>query len=111
MPDGSASLYLVKQIRDEAHRFAIAYHRQLRDKAMTASILDEVVGLGEKRRKALLKHFASMKRLRTATVDEIAQIPGITPAIASDVYGILHLEDGTSMSSGKGEKDGEETIR
>ena len=111
LPDGSASLYLVKQIRDEAHRFAIAYHRQLRDKAMTASILDEVVGLGEKRRKALLKHFASMKRLRTATVDEIAQIPGITPAIASDVYGILHLEDDTSISSGKGEKDGEETIR
>ena len=55
LPDGSASLYLVKQVRDEAHRFAISFHRQLRAKGMTSSILDEVPGLGPVRKKALLK--------------------------------------------------------
>ena len=71
-PTGSASLYLVKRVRDEAHRFAIEYHRELRGKAMTASVLDDVPGVGPKRKKALLKQFGSVKRLREATVDEIA---------------------------------------
>lgn len=93
LPDGSASLYLVKQIRDEAHRFAITYHRLLRDKAMTVSILDEVVGLGEKRRKALIKHFGSVKKLRAATLEEIYEVNGIPEPVARDVYGILHLSD------------------
>lgn len=90
LPDGSASLYLVKQIRDEAHRFAIEYHRLLRSKAMTASILEEVIGMGEKRRKALLKHFGSFKKLKAASREEIAQVKGITAELAGDVYDILH---------------------
>ena len=96
LPDGSPSLYLVKQIRDEAHRFAITYHRKLRDKAMTASILDEVVGLGEKRRKALIRHFGSLKKLRAASKEEIEKVNGIPTAVADDVYGILHLQDSSS---------------
>ncbi len=77
LPNGSASLYLVKRIRDEAHRFAITYHRDLRGKAMTASVLDNVPGLGPKRKKALLKEFGSVKKLRAATIDEIAAVKGI----------------------------------
>ena len=78
LPGGSASLYLVKRIRDEAHRFAIEYHRQLRGKAMTASVLDDIEGVGPKRKKALLKAFGSVKKLRDASVDEIAAVPGVS---------------------------------
>ena len=70
LPSGSASLYLVKQVRDEAHRFAITFHRELRGKGMTASILDEVAGLGPVRKKALLKHFKSFKNLKAASLAE-----------------------------------------
>ncbi|MBK5210722.1 MAG: excinuclease ABC subunit UvrC [Coriobacteriia bacterium] len=93
LPDGSASLYLVKQIRDEAHRFAIEYHRNLRGKAMTVSLLDEVVGLGDKRRKLLLKHFGSLKRLKAATLAQINEVHGIPADVASGVYAILHVEE------------------
>lgn len=93
LPDGSASLYLVKQIRDEAHRFAIEYHRNLRGKAMTVSLLDEVAGLGDKRRKLLLKHFGSLKRLKAATLSQIAEVRGIPADVASGVYAILHVEE------------------
>jgi excinuclease ABC subunit C len=77
LPSGSPSLYLVKRVRDEAHRFAIHYHRELRGKAMTASVLDEIDGVGPKRKKALLKAFGSVKRLREATVEEVAAVPGV----------------------------------
>ena len=77
LPRTSEGLYLLQRIRDEAHRFAIAYHRQRRSKSMTASALDGVPGLGDTRRKALLKHFGSVKRLRAATAQEIAEVPGI----------------------------------
>ena len=69
LPRTSEGLYLLQRVRDEAHRFAITYHRQRRSKAMTASALDDVPGLGEARRKALLRHFGSVKRLRAATVE------------------------------------------
>ncbi|MCL2492321.1 MAG: helix-hairpin-helix domain-containing protein, partial [Coriobacteriia bacterium] len=92
LPVGSPSLYLVKRIRDEAHRFAIEYHRLLRSKAMTASILDEIIGIGPKKRKELVKHFGSFKRLKAASVDEIAQAKGITDTLASDVYNLLHMD-------------------
>ncbi len=85
LPTGSSSLYLVKRIRDEAHRFAIEYHRNLRAKAMTVSALDEIPGVGPKRRKALLKVFGSVKRLREASAEEIAAIPGIPLEVARDV--------------------------
>lgn len=89
LPSGSASLYLVKQVRDEAHRFAITYHRELRGKAMTVSVLDEIPGVGPKRKKALMKQFGSMKKLRAATAEEIAQVPGINEALAQDIVGAL----------------------
>ena len=73
----SEGLYLLQRVRDEAHRFAIAYHRQKRSKAMTASVLDAVGGLGETRRKAVLRHFGSLKKLKAATVEEVMEVPGI----------------------------------
>ena len=90
LPDGSASLYLVKQIRDEAHRFAIAFHRKLRGKGMTASILDEVPGLGPVRKKALLKAFGSFKKLREASLEEIKSKKVIPVDVADELFLILH---------------------
>jgi excinuclease ABC subunit C len=92
LPSGSPSLYLVKRVRDEAHRFAIEYHRQLRGKAMTASVLDDITGLGPKRKKALLKQFGSVKKLREATADEIVTVPGIPRAVAEEIVAVLHAE-------------------
>jgi excinuclease ABC subunit C len=92
LPAGSPSLYLVKRVRDEAHRFAIEYHRKLRGKAMTASALDEVPGVGPKRRKLLVKHFGSVKRLREATAEEIAAVPGIPREVAETVAAALRRE-------------------
>ena len=77
LPRASEGLYLLQRVRDEAHRFAIAYHRQKRGKAMTASALDGIPGLGATRRKALLATFGSVKRLRAATIDDVAAVPGI----------------------------------
>ena len=89
LPSGSPSLYLVKQVRDESHRFAITFHRELRDKAMTVSVLDEVPGVGAKRKKALTKAFGSMKRLRAASVEDIAAVDGIPEDVAQRVYDTL----------------------
>jgi len=77
LPRTSEGLYLLQRIRDEAHRFAINHHRSRRSKTMVESLLDDVPGLGEVRRKSLLKRFGSLKKLRAATVDEIAEVPGI----------------------------------
>ncbi|MQA03129.1 MAG: excinuclease ABC subunit UvrC [Streptosporangiales bacterium] len=77
LPRTSEGLYLLQRIRDEAHRFAVTFHRQRRSKSMTRSVLDTVPGLGETRRKALLRHFGSLKKLREATVEEITEVPGI----------------------------------
>ncbi len=81
----SEGLYLLQRIRDEAHRFAIAHHRGRRSKSMVESVLDDVPGLGEVRRKTLLRHFGSLKKLREAEVDEIAAVPGIGPRTASAI--------------------------
>lgn len=89
LPSGSPSLYLVKHVRDEAHRFAITFHRELRDKGMVASILDDVPGLGPKRRKQLLKHFGSVKRMREASLEEIEAVPGIPKQVAEDLYAVI----------------------
>jgi excinuclease ABC subunit C len=89
LPAGSASLYLVKRVRDEAHRFAIEYHRRLRGKAMTASVLDEVPGVGPKRKRAIMRTFGSAKRLREATVDEIAAVPGIPREVAEEIAAVV----------------------
>ncbi|QWT18164.1 excinuclease ABC subunit UvrC [Collinsella sp. zg1085] len=89
LPTGSASLYLIKQVRDESHRFAITFHRELRDKAMTVSVLDEVSGVGPARKRALMKHFGSMKRLKAASVEEIAEVPGVSMLVARAVFDTL----------------------
>ncbi|MBN1193111.1 MAG: excinuclease ABC subunit UvrC [Coriobacteriia bacterium] len=89
LPSGSSSLYLVKRVRDEAHRFAIEYHRELRGRAMTASLLDDVVGVGPKRKKALLKHFGSLKKMREATAEQIAQVPGVPYDVACEVARVI----------------------
>ncbi len=89
MPRTSEGLYLLQRVRDEAHRFAITYHRSKRSKSMTTSALDEVAGLGPTRRKALLKSFGSMKRLRAASVDEVAAVDGIGPSTAQAVVDAL----------------------
>jgi excinuclease ABC subunit C len=85
LPRSSEGLYLLQRIRDEAHRFAITHHRSRRSKSMVESLLDDVPGLGEVRRKTLLKHFGSLKKLRTASVEEIAQAPGIGPQTATAI--------------------------
>jgi excinuclease ABC subunit C len=85
----SEGLYLLQRVRDEAHRFAITYHRAKRGKAVTVSALDSVPGLGPSRRAALLKRFGSVKALSAASVDEIATVPGIGPRLAETVAGAL----------------------
>jgi excinuclease ABC subunit C len=89
LPRTSEALYLLQRVRDEAHRFAITYHRQQRSKRMTMSALDDVPGLGQARRTALLKHFGSLKRLSSATVDEISEVPGVGRHTAEAVISML----------------------
>jgi excinuclease ABC subunit C len=81
----SEGLYLLQRVRDEAHRFAITHHRSRRSKSMVESLLDEVPGLGEVRRKTLLKYFGSLKKLRDASVEDIALVPGIGPRTATAI--------------------------
>ena len=89
LPRNSEGLYLLQRVRDEAHRFAITYHRSKRSKRMTASALDAVPGLGEHRRKALVTHFGSVARLKQASVEEITTVPGIGVATARAVLEAL----------------------
>jgi excinuclease ABC subunit C len=100
IPRTSEALYLLQQVRDEAHRFALTYHQLRRGKRMTASVLDSVPGLGETRRKKLLKSFGSVKRLRGATVEELAAIPGVPRGVAEAVYLALHPQIGAQSSPG-----------
>jgi len=78
-------LYLVQRLRDEAHRFAITYHRQLRAKAQTKSALDDLPGVGPARKRALLRVFGSTRALKQASVEEIASVPGIGDALATRI--------------------------
>ncbi|NLH91740.1 MAG: excinuclease ABC subunit UvrC [Atopobium sp.] len=91
LPSGSPSLYLIKQVRDESHRFAITFHRELRTKAQSVSILDEVYGVGPKRRRDLMRHFGSFKRLRKASVDEIASVKGISTQVAHNIWDAMQV--------------------
>jgi len=85
LPRNSEGLYLLQRVRDEAHRFAIAFHRQRRSKAMTSSALDGIPGLGETKRKALLRHFGSVKRIRAASPVDLQAVSGIGPALAGTI--------------------------
>lgn len=90
LPRNSQALFLLQQIRDEAHRFAISYHRQQRSKRMRASALDSVPGLGPARRSDLVKHFGSVKKLKQASVEEISEVKGFGPKLAQTVFDHLH---------------------
>ena len=92
LPRNSEGLYLLQRVRDEAHRFAISYHRSKRSKRMTESALDTVPGLGETRRKALVTHFGSVARIRQASVEEITAVPGIGTTTAAAVLAALGSE-------------------
>ncbi|PNG23602.1 excinuclease ABC subunit UvrC [Streptomyces cahuitamycinicus] len=119
LPRTSEGLYLLQRVRDEAHRFAISYQRAKRSKRFRSSPLDDVPGLGDTRKQALLKHFGSLKRLRAATIDQICEVPGIgrktaetiavalarsapaAPAVNTATGEIMEEEPGTMGSSGE----------
>ncbi|MEU6473519.1 excinuclease ABC subunit UvrC [Streptomyces massasporeus] len=119
LPRTSEGLYLLQRVRDEAHRFAITYQRAKRSKRFRSSPLDDVPGLGETRKQALLKHFGSLKKLRSATIDQICEVPGIgrktaetiavalarsapaAPAVNTATGEIMEEEPGTMGSSGE----------
>lgn len=89
LPRNSEGLFLMQRLRDEAHRFAITYHRSKRAKAMTSSVLDDIPGLGESKRTALLRHFGSVKKVRAATAEEICEVKGIGPSLAEKIVTAL----------------------
>ena len=90
----SAGLQLLQRIRDEAHRFALTFHRQRRDSRARESILDELPGVGPVRRRALIKHFGSTQRLLEATREELEGVPGVPPRTGRQIYGVLHKAGG-----------------
>jgi excinuclease ABC subunit C len=92
-PRHSEALYLLQKLRDEAHRFAINFHRSKRSKVMLESLLDEVSGLGEIRRKSLLSHFGSVTALKSATIDELAVVPGIGKKMAKTIIDQIKSQD------------------
>ena len=105
LPSGSASLYLVKQVRDESHRFAITFHRELRGKGMTTSILDEVAGIGPVRKKALLKAMGGFRKLREATLQDIMDAHVVPDDVAREVYAVLRQYNDTRKNSTIDESD------
>ena len=105
LPRASEGLYLLQRLRDEAHRFAITFHRQRRSKAMTASALDGIPGLGPGRQQALLRHFGSVKRLRSASTADMMAVPGIGPSLAQAIGehlgGALAPEPAVNLTTGE----------
>ncbi|GAA1807905.1 MAG: excinuclease ABC subunit UvrC [Actinobacteria bacterium] len=89
LPRGSEGLYLLQRVRDEAHRFAITFHRERRSKGMTTSSLDGIPGLGATRQAALRRHFGSVAKIKAASAEDIAEVPGIGPALAATIAGHL----------------------
>ena len=89
---GSAALFLLERLRDEAHRFAITHHRKVRSKSQLKSSLDDIPGVGPRRQRALLKHFGSLKKIKTASLAELQAMPGLPRSIAEQVYRYFHPE-------------------
>ena len=90
LPRNSKALHMLQRIRDEAHRFAITYHRAARGKTVRASVLNDIPGIGSKRRRALIKHFTSVEKIKQASVEELASAPSMTRSAAEAVYGFFH---------------------
>ena len=111
LPRNSEGLYLLQRVRDEAHRFAISYHRSKRSKRMTESALDTVHGLGETRRKALVTHFGSLARIREASVEEITAVPGIGATTAAAVIAALGSGADSAGSDASGDAVGNDSPR
>jgi excinuclease ABC subunit C len=86
----SEGFHLITRIQDETHRFAIEYHRSLRGKAQTHSVLDDIPGVGESRRRALMKHYASLEEIKAASVEELAGLPSMNRGAAQAVYDFFH---------------------
>jgi excinuclease ABC subunit C len=95
----SEGFKLITRIQDEAHRFAIEYHRSLRGKSQVKSVLDQIPGVGEARRKALMRRFASLKELQNAQLDELQAIPEIPERVAQDIYHYFHSEGEKSSTN------------
>jgi excinuclease ABC subunit C len=89
LPRDSQALYLVQRVRDEAHRFAVTYHRQKRSKATFQSKLDDIPGVGPKRKKAMLKAFGSLKGIREASIEDLARVEGINVTLAEQIKSTL----------------------
>ena len=89
----SEGFKLITRIQDEAHRFAITYHRSLRSKAQVHSVLDEINGVGPSRRKALMKYFKSIEELQQAQVSTLQEVPGITANVAEEIYRFFHKQE------------------
>ncbi len=87
----STALFLLQRVRDEAHRFAITYHRTLRGKERLRSLLDSIAGVGATRRRLLLRHFGSVQRMRHASLEDLAQVPGISHALAMEIHAVLSV--------------------
>jgi excinuclease ABC subunit C len=102
LPRTSEGLYLLQRVRDEAHRFAITYHRQKRSTSMLVSLLDDIPGLGETRRKALMKRFGSLKRLRAATIEELMEVPGIGRRTAQAVQAAIAPDSEATVETTSG---------
>lgn len=90
LPRGSKALHLIQRIRDEAHRFAITYHRSLRSKALKVSVLNQVPGIGSKRKRALVQHFGSVEKIKKATIEELAAAPSMNKTAAQMIYEFFH---------------------
>ena len=88
IPRGEEALYLLQRVRDEAHRFAVSYHRSLRDKSMVDSILDDVAGVGPGRKKALIARFGSVKRMREASISDLGDV--VPDRVATELHEALH---------------------
>ena len=100
-PPKSEAFLLLTRIQDEAHRFAIEYHKMLRSKNQIHSVLDDIKGVGPARRKALMKHFKDIECLKEAGIDELEMVEGITPLVARNIYDFFHEKTDSGRHDGK----------
>ena len=93
LPRNSAALHLLERLRDEAHRFAVSYHRSLRQKNALFSVLDQIDGIGDRRKRALFDAFVTLDAMKAATVEQLAAVPAMTHATAEAVFAYFHPEE------------------